>query len=379
MNTFDETTEMHDAELVEPVFQKPLSIFRTEADRYGYDITAMSNFFDGYVQQMSLALREQSGLEVVLDLPVSNLNIISDVIRQADIIMQGDITLLPDFDNLPFDIKTKLKKGIYTVGESKQVDGNLRAVIMDENGVRIKDITLKKVLNSPGNVEAVRSIGNQMQMRQIYAKLADIQELQTYQLERDRDRDIIVPFLDARSLVLEAETKCFEEERIRLLREADGKIRSALNSVYTDIETTAKSFARRTSIPLLPPGKVCNRYMGYLTSDMQIATKYVGVRMQLLEYIGEIKTAQSILQQYQHVMYDFLTKPITRQGLSTADLMHSYFPYDKANMNCWYRFSIEMKPALEAGMRTLELSMNGQYSNDVYIVAVEDIDNETKK
>lgn len=48
-------------------------------------------------------------------------------------------------------------------------------------------------------------------MRQIYAKLADIQEFQTYQLEKDRDRDIIVPFLDARSLVLESENKASYE------------------------------------------------------------------------------------------------------------------------------------------------------------------------
>lgn len=40
----------------------------------------------------------------------------------------------------------------------------------------------------------MRSIGNQLQMRQIYAKLSDIEEFQTYQIERDRDRDIIVPF-----------------------------------------------------------------------------------------------------------------------------------------------------------------------------------------
>lgn len=339
-------------------------------------ITAMSNFFDGYVQQLSLALREQPGLEIVSELPVANIGIISDVVRQADIIMQGNITLLPDFDNLPVDIKTKLKKGIYTVGDSKQVDGNLRAVVLDENGVRVKDITLKKVLTNPGNVETARSIGNQMQMRQIYAKLADIQEFQTYQLERDRDRDIIVPFLDARSLVLEAETKDSEEERLCLLKDADGKIRTALNSIYADIETTAKSLARRTSIPLLPPGKASDRYMGYLTSDIQIATKYVGVRMQLLEYMGEAKTAQSVLQQYQHVVYDFLTKPITRKGLSTADLMHNYFPYDKSNMNCWHTFAKEMKPALETGMRTLELSMSGDYSNDIYIVTVEDIDDE---
>lgn len=53
----------------------------------------------------------------------------------------------------------------------------------------------------------MRSIGNQIQMRQIYEKLSEIQELQTYQIQRDRDRDIIVPFLDARDLVLEAATK----------------------------------------------------------------------------------------------------------------------------------------------------------------------------
>ena len=64
--------------------------------------------------------------------------------------------------------------------------------------MRVKDITLKRVISNPGNVETVRSIGNQMQMRQIYAKLADIQEFQTYQLEKDRDRDIIVPFLDGK-------------------------------------------------------------------------------------------------------------------------------------------------------------------------------------
>ena len=376
MNQNEVILETSNAEIAETPSKAPLVIFETEADRYGRDITAMSNFFDGYVQQMSLALREQTAFEIVTELPVANLGIINDMVRQADIIMQGNLTLLPDFDNLPVDIKTKLKKGIYTIGDSKQVDGNLRAVVLDENGVRVKDITLKKVLNNPGNVETARSIGNQMQMRQIYAKLADIQEFQTYQLERDRDRDIIVPFLDARSLVLEAETKDSEEERIRLLKEADGKIRTALNSIYADVETTAKSLARRTSVPLLPPGKASDRYMGFLTSDMQIATKYVGVRMQLLEYMGETKTAQSVLQQYQHVMYDFLTKPITRKGLSTADLMHNYFLYDKSNMNCWHTFSKEMKPVLESSMRTLELSMSGNYNNEVYIVSVEDIDDE---
>lgn len=180
-------------------------------------------------------------------------------------------------------------------------------------------------------------------------------------------------------MVLEAENKELEEERVLLLREADGKIRTALNAIYADVETTSKRFARRTSTPFLQFGNQLNCYMGYLTSDFQIATKYVGVRMQLLEHMGDVKTAKLVLQQYQHVMYDFLTKPVTRKGLSTATLMHDYFPYDKTNMNCWHAFSKEMQPALESGIKALELSMNGTYNIDVYVVSVEDINNEKEE
>ena len=137
--------------------KRPLVIFKTDADKYGRDITVMSDFFDGYVQQMALSIREQSNLEVLQDIPVANFGI-NDVIHQASVILKGNVTLLPDFDNLPADIKSKLEKGIYTVGESKQVDGNLRAVILDEEGVRIKDITLKKVINNPGNVELCEAL-----------------------------------------------------------------------------------------------------------------------------------------------------------------------------------------------------------------------------
>lgn len=378
MDKSENRIEVKEDNSSESLSLKPLVIFKTDVDKYGRDITAMSDFFEGYVQQMSLSLKEQPGLEIVSEIPIENIGIINDVVHQASIIMRGNITLLPDFENLPADIRKKLHDGVYTVGESRQVDGNLRAVILDENEVRVKDITLKKVISNPGNIETVRNIGNQLQMRQIYTKLADIQEFQTYQLEKDRDRDIIVPFLDARSLVLEAETKESQEEKMQLLKEADGKIRTALNAIYADMETTSKSFAKKASIPFLHFGKQLNSYMGYLTSDMQVAAKYVGVRMQLLEYMGETNTSKSVLQQYQHVMYDFLTKPITKKGQSAVGLLHDYYPYDKSNMNCWFSFSQEMKPALEEGIHSLELSKKGNGINEAYIVSVEDLDHEGK-
>lgn len=352
--------------------KKPLVIFKTDADIYGRNISAMSNFFDGYVQEMSLSIRESDGSQVVMDLPISDLSIIGESINQAEIVMRGNVTLLPDFDILPSDVRSKLKKGLYSVGESKQVDGNMRAVILDENGVRVKDITLKKVLNSPANIETMRSIGNQLQMRQIYAKLSDIEEFQTYQIERDRDRDIIVPFLDARSLVLEAATKDSETERAQMLKEADSKIRTALNSVYRDIETTSNSFAKRVNIPFLGFGKQINTYMSYIADDLQIATKYVGVRMQILEYLGESKTEKTVLQQFNHTMLDFIEQPITRKGLSAATLMQDYFPYNEENMDCWYKFSKDLKPAIESSMKQLELETKDYNNQEIYVVSVED-------
>lgn len=207
-------------------------------------------------------------------------------------------------------------------------------------------------------------------------KLSDIQEMQSYQIEKDRDRDIVVPFLDARSLVLEADTKAIEEDKIKLVKEADGKMRTALNAVYRDIETTSKWLAKSVRNPFHGLGNRMDTYMGYLTSDLQVATKYVGIRMQLLEYVGDTQTAQTVLQLYQHTMYDFLKKPVTRKGLSTADLMQNYFPYTKENMNCWLKFSDEMRPALETSIKKLELSAGNASADELYIVSVEDIEDE---
>lgn len=46
--------------------------------------------------------------------------------------------------------------------------------------------------------------------------------------------------------------------------------------------------------------------------------------------------------------------------------MHNYFPYDKSNMNCWHTFSKEMWSALKSRINSLELSMRGDYNNDIY-------------
>lgn len=79
----------------------PLVIFKTKEDRNETDISKMSNFFEDYVHEMTLSIRESSHLQEIMELPIADLSVIGDVINQADIIVQGNITLLPDFENLP--------------------------------------------------------------------------------------------------------------------------------------------------------------------------------------------------------------------------------------------------------------------------------------
>lgn len=359
--------------------RKPLEIFKTEADITGRDITQMSNFFDGYIKQMSLALREENAIEVLSEIPIADLSVVNEVVQKARVLLKGNITLVPDFDNLPLDVKKKLKQGIYTLGDSKQVDGNMRAVIMDESGTRVKDITLKKVVSSPENLETARNIGNQMQMKQIYAKLAAIEEFQTYQIERDRDQQIIVPFLDARTLILRAANAKSVEEQRNLLEQANSKITSALHSIYTDMDTSARMLAKKADSWFPDITGRMNDYMKFITSDLQIATKYIGVSMQILEYIGDNSSAKNALIEYQQTMYDFLEKPISKKGLSAALIMQENFPYTSENMDQWYLLKKEVAPSLKTSMDNIRLGTNSAEHQEIYIVSMEDANDETEE
>lgn len=198
----DEKTEEIKAEIVEDAASetqnKTLMIFTSVEDKTGTDITAMSNFFDFYIDELTQELSLTTAADVVEGIPVGDVSIVTDLLHHAKMVRRGDLDFVLDFDSLPSEIKEGLSDGTYHMGESRQVEGNARAVIMDENNVRIKDVTAKEVQRDPDTIDTARSIANQMQLRQIYAKLQDLQELQEYQIDRDRDRDTVTPFLNAK-------------------------------------------------------------------------------------------------------------------------------------------------------------------------------------
>ncbi|MGZ0947452.1 hypothetical protein ACXOJ3_10155, partial [Streptococcus thermophilus] len=96
-----------------------------------------------------------------------------------------------DFDSLAPDTKAKLQEGAYKIGESRKVEGNLRAVIVDttDQKNRVEDLTLRKMTNNNEN-QVPSDLIAQAQLKQIYNLLLDIKENQDYQIRWERNNSI---------------------------------------------------------------------------------------------------------------------------------------------------------------------------------------------
>ena len=329
--------------------QKPLEILVTDEDKHGTDIACMSDFFGIYIEQLSAELSNQVMRGVVEKIPAADVQILGELVHGVDVLLSGKYGYIPDFDSLPNDVKDKLKKGIYTLGESRQVEDNVRAVVLDENGTRIKDVTLKRVLNTPDTLEMSRSITSQVQMRQIAAKLDEIAETQSYLIEMERNNNIIKPFLNARDLILRAQNAKTIDERKHYMIEASKELNDVINASRLDLKTSSEHLAKLTRFPILRNSSQIKNYMGYVAQDLQLTTKYVGVQMHVLDYLGDYETANEVLSSYQMMLSDFADRPINKKNQSTAILMQNNSTYSEQTQDYWLNFRSNIKETIKTG------------------------------
>lgn len=337
--------------------EKMVEILVTEEDKYGADIALMSDFFGLYIEQLSSELSTQVVPDILDGIPIVDMQILGELVHGGDILLQGKYGYIPDFDNLPNDIKTKLKKGIYTLGESRQVEGNVRAVILDEEGIRIKEVTLKKIINMPDTLEMSRSITSQIQMRQISAKLDVIAETQDYLVEMERNNNIIKPFLNARDSILRAQNAKTEEERKQYMIEASKELSNAINASRLDLKTCSEHLAKLTRFPIFRRPDQIKTYLKYVAQDLQLTTKYVGVQMRVLDYLGDYNTARELLGSYQMVLSDFADKPINRKNQSAAIIMHNNSTYSADTQDYWIKFRTDIQETVKSGRLLQEREM----------------------
>lgn len=345
-----------------------LEILVTEEDKYGTDIALMSDFFGVYIEQLSTELSTQVVSDVLEEIIVADMQILGKLVQGADVLLQGQYGFIPDFDNLPTDIKNKLRKGIYTLGESRQVAGNVRAVILDENGTRIKDITLKKVINTPDTLAMSRSITSQIQMRQISAKLDAIAEAQSYLVEMERNNNIVKPFLNARDFILRAQNAKNVDMQKKYMIEASKELSSAINASRLDLKTSSEHLAKLTRFPVFRSSAQIKTYMGYVAQDLQLTTKYVGVQMRVLDYLGDCATSKELLGSYQMMLSDFVDKPINKRNQSAAVLMQNNSTYSDDTHDYWLKFREDIQETVKSELLLKERKM--------IVVSMEDAKNE---
>ena len=95
---------------------------------------------------------------------------------------------------------------------------------------------------------------------------------------------MVTPFLNARDFIFQAQNKTDLEEQKLLLQKAFDQLTTATNAVYTDLKTSADHLAKLTIRSFFRNTKQIQNYMNFLALDMQLATKFVGVYMQVLDY-----------------------------------------------------------------------------------------------
>lgn len=342
-----------------------LEIFVSEEDQHGRNVAKMSDFFNEYALTEGRLISEENNFDSTFNVPISDLRILDGVVSRLQAFSNGSVDLIPDFDALPAEVRNKLKDGTYKIGESRQVEGNLRAVIVDGDGTRIKDITFKKISKNPQALEASRSIADQLQMRQLYESLEDIKELQAYQIDMERDQNIVVPFLNARDFVVRAQNQDDPEKQREYLEQAGIELTHATNSVYSDANTAVKHLVRLTRVPIFQSRNTINKYMDFISQDIMLATKYTGVHMMVLSYLGDKKSAKQVEMNYKHEMKTLFIEPVTRSGLSPVMLMHMNYPYNDDNRDSLYYLTEHMRPVLAKTYDAIE-------NRDVYLVSMED-------
>ena len=324
-----------------------IRILQSDEDRSGREIERMSNFFQGSIDQLSYRLSNQSELVPMPTLPVADISIIAESLNHLNLVRKGKYTLLPDFDNLPDDIKKNMRAGKYQVAMSKQVDGNYRAVIVNEKKVRVRDITLKRVKNNPQTIDALRNISTQYQLKNIDVKLDQIQTLQLYELELNRKYTMINPFLEARSYIKDAQDSKDRDDQVQNLRKAAEKLRTAITATYSNFDTTASALAKETR-RFYVPGNQVDTFMDLLVHDLHLANKFVGVQMQVYYYLDDPIKAQNTYEDYRQFMNDVCYKSLDSKGHTAVDLLQQYYPYTEDNMNQWLTFSKELQPLLNS-------------------------------
>ncbi len=286
----------------------------------------MVKYQDGEMKKNSVGML--SGMDTSSGL--CNLNIVSDIESIVSRINNKEYVL--DFDSLEPEIKKKLKKGIYKLGESRQVDGNLRAVLVDKAGQRVKDVTVK--LSS--NLGVSHFIGGAVityMLKQINENLVAIQMDLNYKILTDRAKTIKSPFEKILMDIYQIQNKRISDLDMMNYSQITDSLERLLFDVKTDLDTTTEYIINHHK-KKFGKTKMVAKYGLFVAEDLFYFTFYSSILIRMYEF--------SHNQEKKRYIENYVDKEMKKlacqneNSWSILDILQEYYPYNDKNRDCWY-------------------------------------------
>ena len=230
-----------------------------------------------------------------------------------------------DFDSLSPDTKAKLQEGAYKIGESRKVEGNLRAVIVDttDQKNRVEDLTLRKM--------------------------------------------ILAPFYSARTKVIEANNSKDFREKVKSLKDANTLFEESVSAIKSDIISNRDEIIKKISQPTYRQASL-QKHADFLLQDIEIMTKIVGMQIyidltlnnegiahdRLLSFQGsmELVSKQNIPYKTNYLkelakkfLYVKKSKWIKNNSIpkvSLLELIHNHYSYSKNNIDLFINVNTKL-------------------------------------
>lgn len=297
------------------------NLFKSEEDKKTTDIFAISSPFEYALPQL---IDNNTSLNLANIIDINGEPLFNFVDRHLNpkpkvYDKKNDNFYELDFASLSEKTKKKLENGTFKVGNSKKINGNYRAVIVDttKNNVRVEDVTLKKVEKKSNNTDDSSRVdlSTQVQLKQIYDLLLDMKASQEFQINWDRNNSILPPFFSARTKVLQALNTVSLEEKIHLLNEANTYMEDSVSAIKADLISNKEEIIKRTKQVDYLYGSL-KRHADFILNDTEIMTKIVGMQLYIDLSLNNKAMALERITSYNGVM-ELLTQPdiTTNRGL----------------------------------------------------------------
>ena len=274
-------------------------------------------------------------------------------------------TLVADLEALPKEILQRIKQGVYEIAESKQIDGNLRAAVVDKKGKIIKQITLKHAAGNKVVAGDLNTLAIQAALRQITQQLECIDAGVQYLITLKRRGDFQTPYFDSVQKIIEARDATSEAERRERIQSAADDLKHGLNGLYGDLDDCLRVLTGRW-IPI-----ASKRNLNYIAEDMVFIPQYVALLAYMYNIQGKPELAIEVIRYYREEINRFVSRQII-DGYTAAQLVHSHYHYIEQNRDFW----IDGMSRIQSQMSTLKLLPTFEQADEkpVYYLTFEDLE-----